>query len=68
MPTHVAKDLGSFLTLFILFFFAIEMNERDRLNTAEIVFMVYGFGYCLDKIAAMQEHGIKGRPPPSLLA
>lgn len=36
------------------------MNERDKLNTAEVLFMVYALGFTLEKIAAMQEHGIKG--------
>lgn len=51
---------SSFLILFILFVVAIEMNERDKLNTAEVLFMVYALGFTLEKIAAMQEHGIKG--------
>ncbi|KAG9313053.1 hypothetical protein JVU11DRAFT_6493 [Chiua virens] len=49
----------NFLILFILFAVAIEMNERHRINTAEMVFMVYALGFTLEKIAAMQEHGIK---------
>ena len=39
---------------------ALEYNERDRLNTVEIVFMVYALGFTLEKVAAMQEHGIQG--------
>jgi hypothetical protein len=27
---------------------------------AEIIFMVYSLGFTLEKVAAMQEHGIKG--------
>ncbi|KAF9466080.1 receptor-activated Ca2+-permeable cation channel [Collybia nuda] len=49
----------NFLILFVLFIVAIEVNEKDRLNTAEIAFMVYALGFTLEKIAAMQEHGIK---------
>ncbi|KAF8892277.1 hypothetical protein BD779DRAFT_1670602 [Infundibulicybe gibba] len=49
----------NFVILFILFVVAIEVNERDRLNTAEVAFMVYALGFTLEKIAAMQEHGIK---------
>ncbi|KAF8630162.1 hypothetical protein AX15_003108 [Amanita polypyramis BW_CC] len=49
----------NFLILFILFVIALEYNERDRLNTAEIIFMVYALGFTLEKIAAMQEHGIQ---------
>lgn len=53
--------------LFILFIIAIEVNERDQLNAAEIAFMVYALGFTLEKIAAMQEHGIKGSILDSLL-
>lgn len=52
--------------LFVLFIIAIEVNEKDRLNAAEIAFMVYALGFTLEKIAAMQEHGIKGFIPYSL--
>ena len=50
----------SFLILFVLFILALEFNERDSLNVWEVVFMVYALGFSLEKIAAMQEHGIKG--------
>lgn len=50
----------SFLILFILFVNALEYNERDRLNISEIVFMIYALGFSLEKLAAMQEHGIQG--------
>lgn len=50
----------SFLILFILFVNALEYNERDKLNISEIVFMIYAFGFSLEKLAAMQEHGIQG--------
>jgi hypothetical protein len=50
----------SFLILFILFVNALEYNERDRLNISEIFFMVYALGFSLEKLAAMQEHGIQG--------
>ena len=36
------------------------MNERDTLNAAEVAFMIYALGFALEKIATMQEHGIKG--------
>ncbi|KAF8159446.1 receptor-activated Ca2+-permeable cation channel [Crassisporium funariophilum] len=49
----------NFLTLFVLFIVAIELNQHDRLNAAEIAFMVYALGFTLEKVAAMQEHGIK---------
>jgi hypothetical protein len=39
---------------------AIETNDRDTLNPAELLFIVYSFGFTLEKVAAMQEHGIKG--------
>jgi hypothetical protein len=50
----------SFLTLFILFVLAIELNALETINFAEAVFMVYALGFSLEKLAAMQEHGIKG--------
>jgi len=46
--------------LFVLFVIDIEINQRDNLNTAEIAFMIYALGFTLEKIATMQEHGIKG--------
>ncbi|RDB20824.1 Calcium channel YVC1 [Hypsizygus marmoreus] len=49
----------NFVILFILFIIAIEVNERDTLNVPEIIFMVYALGFTLEKVAAMQEHGIK---------
>ncbi|EEB93419.1 hypothetical protein MPER_07925, partial [Moniliophthora perniciosa FA553] len=49
----------NFMILFVLFIIAIEMNETDRLNESEILFMVYALGFTLEKVAAMQEHGIK---------
>ncbi|KAG6854039.1 hypothetical protein C0991_011244 [Blastosporella zonata] len=50
----------SFLILFVLFVVAIEVSERDKLDAPEIIFMVYSLGFTLEKVAAMQEHGIKG--------
>ena len=52
---------ASFVILFALFFIAIEMNELNRINTAEMLFMIYALGFALEKIAAMQEHGIRGK-------
>jgi hypothetical protein len=46
--------------VFILFFVALEFNEHDRLNSAELCFMIFAFGFALEKVATMQEHGIKG--------
>jgi hypothetical protein len=53
-------ETRSFLILFILFVVAVELNEMDRLNAWEIMFMVYALGFSLEKAAAMQEHGIRG--------
>jgi hypothetical protein len=50
----------SFLILFILFVVAVELNEMHHLNAWEIMFMVYSLGFSLEKVAAMQEHGIRG--------
>lgn len=52
--------------MFVLFFIALELNEHDRINVAEICFMIFALGFSLEKIAAMQEHGIKGNVPLSL--
>ncbi|KAI0666819.1 hypothetical protein C8Q78DRAFT_983490 [Trametes maxima] len=49
----------NFLILFVLFVFALEYSELNRINIAEVVFMVYALGFTLEKVAAMQEHGIK---------
>ncbi|KAI0084442.1 hypothetical protein BDY19DRAFT_987498 [Irpex rosettiformis] len=49
----------NFLILFILFIFALEFNQIDNINIAEGVFMIYALGFTLEKVAAMQEHGIK---------
>ncbi|KAJ7612493.1 receptor-activated Ca2+-permeable cation channel [Mycena polygramma] len=49
----------NFLILFVLFIVAIEMNELKRINSAELIFMIYALGFTLEKVAAMQEHGIK---------
>ncbi|KAF9045820.1 hypothetical protein BDZ89DRAFT_1058779 [Hymenopellis radicata] len=51
-------EYTNFLILFVLFVVAIEMNSLDELNTAEIIFMVYALGFALEKVAAMQEHGL----------
>jgi hypothetical protein len=51
----------SFLILFILFVVAIELNEPLRINIPETLFMLYGLGFALEKLATMQEHGITGR-------
>lgn len=57
--------LRSFLILFILFVVALEFSVRDRVNAAEAIFMVYALGFTLEKVAAMQEHGIKGNHLPN---
>lgn len=51
----------SFMILFIFFVIAIEFNDPATINTAEAVFMVYALGFTLEKVAAMQEHGMKGK-------
>ncbi|KDQ61736.1 hypothetical protein JAAARDRAFT_520251 [Jaapia argillacea MUCL 33604] len=56
---RLVLEYMNFLILFVLFVFALELNERDKLNFAELCFMIYGLGFCLEKVAAMQEHGIK---------
>ncbi|KAM5534661.1 hypothetical protein V8D89_011673 [Ganoderma adspersum] len=49
----------NFLILFVLFICAIEFSVLDTINLAEVIFMVYALGFTLEKVAAMQEHGIK---------
>lgn len=51
-------DYFNFLILFILFVVAIELNEPLRINIPETLFMLYGLGFALEKLATMQEHGI----------
>ncbi|PFH51765.1 hypothetical protein AMATHDRAFT_2680 [Amanita thiersii Skay4041] len=52
-------EYSNFLLLFLFFVIALEYSERDRLNPPEVIFMVYALGFTLEKVAAMQEHGIK---------
>lgn len=51
---------SSFLILFILFVIALEYYELETINIYEKVFMVYAGGFCLEKLAAMHEHGLRG--------
>ncbi|KAF8216497.1 hypothetical protein K438DRAFT_2007356 [Mycena galopus ATCC 62051] len=48
----------NFLLLFILFVIAMEFNELKRINFSEALFIIYALGFTLEKVAAMQEHGI----------
>ncbi|KAJ7623199.1 receptor-activated Ca2+-permeable cation channel [Roridomyces roridus] len=52
-------EYSNFLILFSLFILAIELNDLNRINLAEAAFMLYALGFTLEKVAAMQEHGIK---------
>ncbi|KAJ7898434.1 receptor-activated Ca2+-permeable cation channel [Mycena leptocephala] len=52
-------EYSNFLILFILFIAATEMNELKRINFTEVLFMIYALGFTLEKVAAMQEHGIR---------
>jgi len=54
------SPLSSFGLLFILFVIALELNDRHTINSAEGLFMIYALGFTLEKLAAMQEHGVKG--------
>jgi hypothetical protein len=56
---------SSFGLLFILFVIALELSDRHTINLAEGLFMVYALGFTLEKLAAMQEHGVKGSPFPT---
>jgi hypothetical protein len=44
----------------VLFAVAVELNEVDRVNAWEVAFMIYSTGFSLEKVAAMQEHGMRG--------
>ncbi len=55
----VFRSRLSFLILFVLFVIAIEMNQLDSINAAEMAFLIYGLGFSLEKVAAMQEHGMQ---------
>ncbi|KAK0438117.1 hypothetical protein EV421DRAFT_1972863 [Armillaria borealis] len=52
-------EYTNFLILFVLFVIAIEMNQLDSINAAEMAFLIYGLGFSLEKVAAMQEHGMQ---------
>ncbi|OCH85496.1 hypothetical protein OBBRIDRAFT_739817 [Obba rivulosa] len=52
-------EYSNFVILFILFILALEYNEKESINIVECIFMLYALGFTLEKIAAMQEHGIK---------
>ncbi|RXW21677.1 hypothetical protein EST38_g4197 [Candolleomyces aberdarensis] len=52
-------EYTNFLILFILYVIAIEWSDLHRFNLPEICFLVYALGFTLEKVAAMQEHGIR---------
>ncbi|KAH6915984.1 hypothetical protein BKA70DRAFT_1418899 [Coprinopsis sp. MPI-PUGE-AT-0042] len=54
-----ALEYFNFLVLFILYVVAIELAVVPHINPAEFCFIVYALGFALEKLAAMQEHGIK---------
>jgi hypothetical protein len=56
-----SAKIHSFLLLFILFVIALEFYDPEKINLMEKVFMVYASGFCLEKLAAMQEHGLLGK-------
>jgi hypothetical protein len=43
----------------VLFIWALEKNEEMYINAPELMFMIYSFGFALEKVASMQEHGIR---------
>ncbi|CAE6462062.1 unnamed protein product [Rhizoctonia solani] len=49
----------NFVLLFVLFVVALELNEKSTINMPEGLFMIYGLGFVVEKLAAMQEHGIR---------
>ncbi|KAF8323515.1 uncharacterized protein EI90DRAFT_2935528, partial [Cantharellus anzutake] len=52
-------DYLNFLLLFILFVLFLETNELGRINIFEWAFIIYGLGFTVDRLASMQEHGLK---------
>lgn len=58
----------SYLILFVFFVIAIERNNIKRINAAEFTFMIYASGFTLERIAAMQEHGIRGTHKADILS
>jgi len=56
-----SAKIHSFLLLFVLFVIALEFYDPEKINLMEKVFMVYAAGFCLEKLAAMQEHGLRGK-------
>ncbi|TFK29652.1 hypothetical protein FA15DRAFT_663807 [Coprinopsis marcescibilis] len=52
-------EYNNFLILFILYVTALEFSVPSHFNASEIIFIIYGLGFTLEKLAAMQEHGIK---------
>ncbi|CAG8745716.1 11177_t:CDS:2, partial [Acaulospora colombiana] len=53
-------EYGNFLVLFVLFVITLEFYDPDNINSHEKIFMVYATGFVLEKLAAMQEHGLRG--------
>ncbi|PVF92813.1 hypothetical protein CPB86DRAFT_809214 [Serendipita vermifera] len=52
-------EYGNFLVLFVLFVITLEFYDPDNINTHEKIFMVYASGFVLEKLAAVQEHGLR---------
>ncbi|TDL23602.1 hypothetical protein BD410DRAFT_695500, partial [Rickenella mellea] len=52
-------EYSNFLVLFLLFILTLEYSELDRFNWIELSFIIYALGFSLEKVAAMQEHGIR---------
>lgn len=44
-----------------MFIVAIEFNTLNEINVPEGIFMIYALGFTLEKVATMQEHGMKGK-------
>jgi hypothetical protein len=53
-------DLFSFVLLFLLFILALEGSDVERINVFEGFFMVFALGFSLEKLASIQEHGLRG--------
>ncbi|KAF6761717.1 receptor-activated Ca2+-permeable cation channel [Ephemerocybe angulata] len=49
----------NFIILFVLYVTALEFADIHRFNLSELLFIIYSLGFTLEKVAAMQEHGIR---------
>ncbi|KAF8507952.1 hypothetical protein BU17DRAFT_57014, partial [Hysterangium stoloniferum] len=49
----------NFVVLFVLLVFALEYNALNHINLSEGLFMLFALGFSLEKLASIQEHGLR---------